>query len=234
MLASGTAGAGADGGKIRVLLADDYPLLREGLRVIIERDRNLLICGLASSPGEALAAIASQKPHVVLLAFSLTSAATFALIREARARHEKIPLLVLSFTDDPVLATRVSRAGAHGYLAPADAPGCLVEAIYRLARGLTYVGAKTSLAVAGDLFDETGRRPEPGLREFTNREQEILELVGSGLTSREIAEALRLSIKTVESHRQNIKQKLGLKTATRLAQYAFQWLHRRQPEERRV
>jgi DNA-binding NarL/FixJ family response regulator len=231
MLEAGTTGG--DGGQIRVLLADDYPLLREGLRVIIERERNLRICGLAGSPGETLAAMASQKPQVLLIAFSLSSAAHFALIREARARHEKIPLLVVSSTEDPVLAKRVSRSGAKGFITRADAPDSLIEAIYRLARGLSYVGAKTSLAVAGQLFDDTDPSAGPGTREFTNREQEILELIGSGHASREIAEALRLSVKTVESHRQNIKQKLGIKTSIRLAQYAFQWLHRRQQDERR-
>lgn len=219
-------------GKIRVLLADDYPLLRIGIRTVIEHDRNLALCGTAGTPGETLEAIATLKPDVVVVAFSLMNAATFALIRGARARHEKTPLLVLSFKDDLVLEKRISHSGAKGFIARADAAEGVVEAIHRLAKGLTYVGAKTSLAVAGQLFDAIDQRTGSGTREFTNREQEILELVGSGMTSREIAEALRLSIKTVESHRQNIKQKLGINTATRLAQYAFQWLQSRRAEER--
>jgi DNA-binding NarL/FixJ family response regulator len=201
---------------------------------MIERERDLLICGMASSPSEALAAMASQKPHVVLFAFSLTSAAAFALIRETRARHEKIPLLVLSSTEDLVLAKRVSRSGAKGFITRTDASGCMIEAIYRLARGLTYVGAKTSLALAGQLFDMIEDQPVSRARDFTSRELEILELVGGGHAPREIAEALRLSVKTVESHRQNIKHKLGIKTAARLAQYAFQWLHSRRQEERKA
>jgi len=216
-----------DGHKIRVLLADDYPLLQIGIRTVIERDQNLMVCGVAGHPGETLEAIATLKPDVVVLAFSLMNVATFTLIKDARARHEKTPLLVLSFKDDPVLAKRVSRSGAKGFIARADAPDCMVEAIRRLARGSTYVGAKTSLAVAGQLFDAIDGKPAGGTRDFTNREQEVLELVGSGLTSREIAEALRLSVKTVESHRQNIKQKLGIRTAAKLAQHAFQWMQSR-------
>jgi len=215
------------GGTIRVLLADDYPLLRAGIRAVIESDRSLSVCGTSGNPGETLEAIAIFKPDVVVVAFSLVSAATFALIRDAHARHEKTPLLVLSVKDDPGLAKRVSRSGASGFIARADAQDCVVEAIHRLARGLTYVGSRTSQAVAGQLFIANSPRPGSGLPVFTNREREILEFIGGGLTPREIAVALQLSVKTVESHRQNIKQKLGIKTAAKLAQHAFQWLQSR-------
>jgi DNA-binding NarL/FixJ family response regulator len=214
-------------GAIRVLLADDYPLLREGIRCVIERERNVGICGFAGNPPETLAALESLKPDVALIAFSLRSAATFALIKDARLRHEGIPLLVFSFKDDPVLATRVSRSGAQGFIARADPKECVVEAIHQLARGLTYVSPRAGRAIADQMFDSAARHPGPDGRTFTNGEEEILELVGGGFAPREIAEALRLSIKTVEAHRQNIKQKLRINTSARLAQYAFQWVQNR-------
>jgi DNA-binding NarL/FixJ family response regulator len=220
------AGAGGDGGGIRVLVADDYPLLREGVKRVIERESNLVLCGFASDPSATLDAIAKLRPHVVLIAFPLRSASTFALIREARARYDRTSLLVLSLRDDPVLAKRISSCGAQGFIARGDAPECVVEAIHRLVRGLTYVGARASQMMANQLFDPAPARHE-GSPIFTEREREILELIGNGLTPREIAEALRLSIKTVESHRENIKQKAGLKTAAKLAPYAFQWLQNR-------
>lgn len=232
----GRAAAGSDGSgsarKIRVLLADDSPLLRIGIRSVLERDPNLVICGVANHAEETLNAIATHQPDVVVIAFPLASAATLALIRETRLRHEKIPLLALSLNDDPALAGRISRSGAKGFITRTDTTGCVIEAIYRLARGLTYVGAKTSLVLAGQLFDVIDSKPVLRTRDFTSRELEVLELIGSGHAPREIADALRLSVKTVESHRQNIKQKLGIKTAARLAQYAFQWLHSRRQEER--
>lgn len=219
--------AGGDAGGIRVLVADDCPLLREGIRSVIGRGHDLLLCGFVDHPDEMLDAIANLKPHVVLIAFALNTTATLALIGGTRARYNRTPLLVLSFKEDPALAKQLSRSGAQGLITRADAAEGVVEAIHRLARGLTYVGAKTSLAVAGQLFDAIDGRPAGGTRGFTNREQEVLELVGSGLTSREIAEALRLSVKTVESHRQNIKQKLGIRTTAKLAQHAFQWMQSR-------
>jgi len=211
-------------GAIRVLVADDYPLLREGIRSVIEREQGLMICGFTNDAAETLAALESLQPHVAIIAFSLRSAATFALIRDARLRHAGTPLLVLSFKDDPVLATRVSRSGAQGFIARADAKECLVEAIQQLARGLTYVSTRASVVMADRMFNSTARHPSPDGRTFTDREEEVLELIGGGFSPREIAEALRLSIKTVESHRQNIKQKLRINTSARLAQYAFQWV----------
>ncbi len=222
--AAATAG---DGGGTSVLLADDCPLLREGIRNVIGRERNLSICGFAGHPGETLAAIASLKPNVALIAFSLTTAATFALIRDARLRHERTALLVLGLNDSPAMATRVSASGAQGFITRTDGAECLVEAIHRLARGMTYVGPKASLAMADRMFDATTRPLGSNGQSFTGREEEILELIGAGLALREIAGALQLSVKTVESHRQNIKQKLGIDTATRLAQYAFQWVRSR-------
>lgn len=141
-------------------------------------------------------------------------------------RHVRTPLLVLSYKDDPALARRVSRSGAKGFIARADAAECVIEAIHRVAQGQTYVGARASAALADQMFRASQDSSIDGLT-FTDREQEILELIGSGLTPREIAEVLRLSIKTVESHRENIKQKLGIRTAAKLAPYAFQWLQSR-------
>jgi DNA-binding NarL/FixJ family response regulator len=223
--------AEGDGGAIRVLVADDCPLLREGIKSLIERERNLLLCGFVDHHAEMLDAIANLKPHVVLIAFALNTTATLTLIRETRARYNRTPLLVLTFEDDPALVKQISRCGAQGLIARADPAGCLTEAIRRLTRGLNYVGAKANQTMVDQLFTAVSQRPGSDSQFFTNREQEILELIGSGLTSREIAESLRLSVKTVESHRHNIKQKLGIKTAARLAQYAFQWLHSRRAHQ---
>ena len=216
--------------RLKVLLADDYPLLRFATRTLIEREKDLLVCGTASNPADTLEAIARWKPDVVVTAFSLRSTATFELIREMRSRHARTPILVISYKDDPILAKRISRSGATGMMARADAAECVVEAVRRVAQGLPYVSAKTSTALASQMFDPVTNAHSTQQLSFTHREQEILELIGGGLTPREIAEALRLSIKTVESHRENIKQKLGIRTAAKLAPYAFQWLqNRRQP-----
>ena len=223
----GAATAEIPGTRINVLLADDYPLLRLGIRTLIEHEKALLVCGTAGNPGETLEAIARLKPDVVVIAFSLRSAATFALIEDARLHHGRTRLLVLSFKDDPILAKRVSLSGAQGFISRTDAAECVIEAIHRLAQGLTYVGAKTSSARADQEFDPTAQTCGPEEHSLTEREREILELIGGGSTPREIAEVLGLSIKTVESHRENIKEKLGIKTAAKLAPYAFHWVQSR-------
>jgi len=224
-----TSLAGGDGDRIRVLVADDYPLLREGIRSVIERESGLLICGFVGRQGDLPDAIAKLKPQVVLIAFALSTTTTLALIRETRAHHSRTPLLILSFKDDSAPTNQLSRSGAQGFITRADAVGCLVEAIYRLNRGLNYIGAEASQTMADQMFADASQRGNNNSQLLTSREEEILELIGGGLTSREIADALRLSIKTVESHRHNIKQKLGMKTAARLAHYAFQRLHGQKP-----
>ena len=220
------------GAKIRVLLADDYPLLRIGIRTVIDRDPNLAVCGTAGNPGETLEVIAALKPHVVVVAFSLENAATFALMQDARVRQPHAPLLILSFNGNSTLAERAFRSGAKGFMAMTDAAEDVAKAVCRLARGLTYVGTRTGLPATGQLFDATARRSGSGTRAFTNRERQILELTGVGLTPREISETLRVSLKTVESHRENIKQKLGIKNVAKLALYAFQWLQDRKTSEK--
>jgi DNA-binding NarL/FixJ family response regulator len=224
--------AGDDGDAIRVLVADDYPLLREGIKSVIEREPGLLLCGFVDNQRETLDAIANLKPQVVLIAFALDTTATLELIRDTRARYNRTPLLVFPFKDDPALVKQLSRSGAQGLIMRADAAGCLVEAIRRLTRGLHYVGAKASQTMADQMFAAPASHPDGSDSQlFTGREEEILDLIGGGFTSREIAESLRLSVKTVESHRHNIKQKLGVKTSARLAQYAFQWLHSRKTHQ---
>jgi len=214
---------------IRVLVADAFPLLREGIQCVVDRQPGLRICGYADHPHEIVEAIANSQPHVVVIACTLSATATFTLIKELRVRYETMPVLLLAFSHDPALAGHLRPFGVHVAMAMTQGPDCLVWEIYRLARGVNCTDVQAGQKVAAPI---TVLLPEPSGGDspcFTEREEEILELIGSGLTSREIAKSLRLRVKTVESHRHNIKQKLGFKTAARLAQYAFQRLQSRRP-----
>ena len=172
---------------IKILLADDCPLLRTGIRAVVERDQSLVLCAATGNPSETLDTIARLKPDVVLIAFPLRNVSTFTLIVDVCAHHENTPVLVLSLNDDSLLAQRVSRLGVKGIIARTDTAQCVIEAIRLLARGMTYgITRETQLAVGSKSHNprQSDRAQAPA---FTNRQQQVLESIGAGLTPREIA-----------------------------------------------
>ncbi len=210
--------------QINVLLADDYPLLRLGLRSAIERAEDMSVCGTADHVEATLDAMVSLKPDVAVVSFALRSTALVALIRNARLRHRGLSVLVAPVQEDPGLARRLLLAGARGFIRRADSPTRLIDSIRRATQSIRLVETAADPAgLAPDAFGSVPRQSGQPDHCLTVREQEILELIGTGSAPREIAQTLGLSIKTVESHRENIKQKLGIKTASKLALFAFQW-----------
>ncbi len=210
--------------RTNILLADDYPLLRLGLRNLIERTEDLSLCGTADHLDQVINAVADLKPDVALVAFALPRAGLLALIRNVRLRHRTLTLLVAAAQDDPGLARQLLLAGAHGLIQRADSPTQVLASIRRAAEKLSpaEIAMNASRLDQNNVASDASPSGDPG-HGLTVREQEILELIGTGSTPREIAQTLGLSIKTVESHRENIKQKLGIKTASKLALFAFQW-----------
>lgn len=214
----------------RVLLVDDHPIVRQGLRRLIGNEAGLEVCGEAETPREARRAVRDLTPDVAVVDVSLRQGDGIELVRELRAHHPGLPVLVLSMHDESVYAERLINAGASGYIMKHAASEQFIAALRRVLAGGTYL----SDDMAARLGHGAGRRARATrvrtaaaggspVDELSNRELQILRMIGRGLSSREVAGTLVLSVKTIETHRQRIKRKLGLKTGAQLVQFAAHW-----------
>ncbi len=207
----------------RVLIADDHPIVRQGLRRLIEQEDDLRVCGEAETVRDAKTAIRELQPDVVVIDISLRQGDGIELVKDTRAHYPSMPLLVLSMHDEAIYAERMLSAGANGYIMKQAASDQFLLALRRVLEGGIYVSEAVSNAMiqkfaAGSSYQSTN--PIDGL---SNRELQVLQMIGKGRSTREVADTLNLSVKTVESHRQRIKRKLGLGTGAQLVQYAVNW-----------
>jgi len=207
-----------------VLVVDDHALVRRGLSTLIGSEPDLVVCGEAADPTEALARLHAQQPDLMIVDLSLQNGHGLDLIRQVRARDERVRVLVLSMHDESLFAERALRAGAHGYINKQEATDKVVHAIRQVLGGKVYLsGAMTERmlqrATDGDVLDVQS----PSER-LSDRELTVFQMIGEGVGTREIAERLRLSIKTIETYREHIKAKLGLKNSTELGRHAAQWV----------
>jgi len=205
----------------RVLIIDGHPIVRQGLRQIIEGACDLMVCAEADSAMAARAAIGECHPHAIVTDISLQQGDGIELVRQMRADHPQLRLLVLSDHDESIYAERLLSAGANGYIMKEADSEQILMALRRVLDGGTYVSGAVGARRAERLG--ASRKPESGspIDRLSTRELQILHMLGKGMTTRETAHSLNLSIKTVESHRQRLKRKLNLGTATRLIQYAI-------------
>jgi len=210
--------------KRRVLIVDDHPIVRQGLRLMIDQEADLMVCGEAQGEREARTAIRDLKPDVAIVDISLMQGDGLELVRNVHAQHAKLPMLVLSMHDELIYAERLLAAGARGYIMKHAASEQLLVALRQVLDGAIYV----SQAVAHNLGQTrasgapTGAGADP-IDRLSNRELQILSMIGRGQSSRQAADALGLSVKTVETHRQSLKRKLNLATNAQLVQYAINW-----------
>ena len=211
-----------------VLIVDDHPIVRQGLSQLIGREEDLQVCGEASDVREARVALQQTEPDVVILDLSLRDSDGLELIKDIRARHRRLPVLVLSMHDEAIYAERLLGAGANGYIMKQAAADQLLTAVRRVLAGGIYVSEAVGASMI-EKFATGGRSSSTGdpITRLSNRELQVLNLIGRGKTTRETAANLNLSIKTVESHRQRIKKKLNLQTAAQLVQYAVNWYSQR-------
>jgi DNA-binding NarL/FixJ family response regulator len=212
----------------RVLIVDDHPIVRHGLTRMIEAEDDLTVCGEVESEADARRAIRELVPDVVIVDLSLQHGDGLELVRDAHAHHPTLPMLVLSMHDETIYAERLLAAGARGYIMKQAASDQLLIALRRVLGGEQYL-SDTLMRRAADRGDDTSSPTQDPLERLSNREIQILGLVGRGLSSRQIAHDLGLSVKTVESHRLTIKRKLNLETNAHLLQYAMNWFAGRQP-----
>jgi len=209
--------------RVRVLVVDDHPLMREGLNQLLSGEPDFEICGEAESAATALAAVQRLQPEVVVLDLTLGSDDGLAVLRTLHEQYPALRVLVLSMHDEMLYAERLLAIGAHGYVMKQESPEVFLAALRKVSSGEHFLTA----AVGSRLFGTLARLREQGSAQggdrLTGRERDVLREVGRGLGTQEIAVALSMSAKTVDSHRRNIREKLGLSSAGDLVRYAVRW-----------
>jgi DNA-binding NarL/FixJ family response regulator len=215
--------AGKD--KTKVIIVDDHPIIRQGLAELINNEPDLIVCGQAEDAPEALVKIKESEPDLVIVDISLKETSGMELIKDIKAQYPNLPVLVLSMHDEALYAERMLRAGAKGYVMKAEATEKVIVAIRKILSGQIYVSDKMAAKMVRKLV---GGSPDVGvsaIERLSDRELEVFHLIGQGHGTRQIAERLHLSIKTIETYREHIKEKLNLADASELLQYAIQWTH---------
>lgn len=210
--------------RTRVFLVDDHPLVRESLTSLIERQPDLSVCGEADGAGGALAAIAAAQPDVAIVDLSLGERSGLELIRDLKLHHPRIAVLVLSMHDEDLYAERALRAGARGYIMKREATRNVIVAIRRVREGKIAVSEQLAETLATKLVSGAPTGPGSPVEQLSDRELEVFRLVGEGRPTRQIAESLHLSVKTVQAYYARIKDKLGVGTANELLREAIRWV----------
>jgi DNA-binding NarL/FixJ family response regulator len=211
---------------IRVLVVDDHPIVREGICRTVERENNMIVCGEAASAPEAMAILEKQHCDLAVVDISIEGRSGIDLLKEMRSRSINCPIIILTVHDDVSYAERALRAGASGYILKQTGAKQIAMAMRRVLAGEVFVDEK----IADKLISGLVGRPrgEPGgspVTTLSDRELEVLEAIGSGQGTRDIANSLCLGVSTVETYKANIKNKLNLKNAAQLAVFAARWFN---------
>ena len=208
-----------------ILIVDDHPVLRRGLASMIKSEPDLVVSAEAATCQAALDAIQQSKPDLVIVDLELEGGDDgLDLVKDLKKRHPQIPALVLSMHDEAVYAERSLRAGARGYITKQQLDETVLVAIRQVLAGEMYMSDKLRARLATKFVAGQTLETDSPLAVLTDRELQVFRLIGEGRTTRQIAEAVNLSIKTIESHREHIKQKLNLESSAELAQRATQWV----------
>ena len=209
--------------KTQVLIVDDHPVVRDGLAVIITHEQDLHVCGQAEEAHQALKRIIELKPNIVIADISLKNSDGLELTRRIRARYPHLSVIILSVHDESLYAERALLAGAQAYLMKDAASENIVKAIRTVLSGEIYVSNTISRKFLHQIARDRAGTAKSSVENLSDREFEIFRLIGKGYKASQIAEQLHRSIKTIETHRGRIKEKLGLANAAELLRYAIQW-----------
>jgi len=210
--------------KTRLLILDDHPMMREGLAQLINNEPDLTVCGQAGTGVEGLELVAKLKPDLLLADISLPDRSGIEVIKDSLALHPEVPVLVISMHDETLYAERILRAGARGYIMKQEGGQKLMAAIRQVLEGRIYVSDKMSANILESFSGRAQPTERTAMQSLSDREFEVLQLIGQGKGTSEIAKLLSLSTKTVEAHRANMKRKLELKTGPELVRYAVRWV----------
>jgi DNA-binding NarL/FixJ family response regulator len=209
----------------KVFLVDDHPLVREWLSQLIQREEDLAVCGEAEDVQEALEKIEETKPDIVVADISLKTTHGLELVKDLQVRLPSLPVLILSMHDESLYAERVLRAGAKGYITKQEATKKILQAVRQVLSGQIYLSEKMASRMVHKMILGRADSQKSAIERLTDRELEVFQLIGRGQGTRRIASELHLGIKTVESYRARIKEKLKLEDGTQLLQHAIQWVH---------
>jgi len=210
--------------KISIFIVDDHPLVRQGLAQVINAESDMHICGEAEDAPKALHLVQGKDPDLVIVDISLKGNNGLELIKNIKALKHNLPILVFSMHDETIYAQRALRAGARAYVMKQESADKIITAIRRIMSGDIYVSNRVADQVLHQLVNGSGDPTGSPIDRLSDRELEVIQLIGSGLSTREIAASLNLSVKTIESHRAHIKEKLNLRNATELVQFSVQWV----------
>ena len=206
----------------KVFIVDDHPIVREGLTLLINREPDLTVCGDAKEMQSALQNINALKPDILVVDISLNGPDGLDLLKHIRLRDPMLPILILSMHDESIYAERALRAGANGYIMKQEATERVLIALRRILDREIYLSDRIANKMLRQLTTGSPAKGRSTLDDLSDRELEVLRLIGEGHGTRQISEELHISIKTVESYQSHLKEKLGLKNARELVQFAIQ------------
>ena len=208
--------------KKTVFVVDDHPLLRQGLALLINREQDLMVCGEAEEAQTAMTEIAAKKPDILIADISLNGPDGLDLLKNLRTQYPTLPVLILSMHDESIYAERALRARANGYIMKQEATEKVLVAVRRILGGDIYLSDRMANKLLHQYISGTAADMKTQLSALSDRELEVFRLIGEGRGTRQIAEKLHLSIKTVETYQAHIKEKLSLQSGRELVQHAIQ------------
>lgn len=210
-------------GKTKIILVDDHPLVREWLSNLIHQQPDLAICGEAETASAAMQAIADTKPDVAIVDISLKDSSGIELIKNIKAVHPQLAVIVLSMHDERLYAERALRAGARGYIMKRETTKKIITAIRRVMEGDLYLSERLTAVLAEKFVDGGLTSASSPIEQLSDRELEVFQMIGEGYETRQIAESLNVSMKTIQVYCARIKEKLKLANATELLREAIRW-----------
>ena len=214
--------------KARVIVVDDHPLFRERLCQLINDEQDMEICGEAENAQPALQIIRDTPPDLAIVDISLKTSSGLELVKNIRALSIGVPVLVLSMHDESLYAERALRAGAMGYITKSEEAAQVLLAVRSVLAGKIYLSQEMTLTFLKGLTTSGDRVSPHSVDRLTDRELQVLDLIGRGRTSKEIAEVLKLGLTTVDTYRARIKQKMNFRNAMELQLFAIRWLSERE------
>jgi DNA-binding NarL/FixJ family response regulator len=209
---------------IRILIVDDHPIVREGLSSLLSKEPDFEVCGEAADVPSAIRLVEKTQPHVVTIDISLESGSGIDLIRRITKSHRSIRMVACSLHDETLYAERALHAGALGYVNKHEATERIVAAVRQVLEDKVYLSERMSERLAHRLIGGRGKVERPAVESLSDRELDVFQMIGKGLKSQEIARKLHLGVKTVDTYRSRIKQKLKLSNMAELARDAAQWV----------
>jgi len=207
----------------KVLIVDDHPIVRWGLRELVAAEADLEVCGEAETLPDALAMVEETKPDVVVVDLTLKDGHGLDLVQKIKASGNKTKMLVSSMHDESLFAERAIRAGASGYISKQEPPGTIIGALRQVLAGKVYLSSRMSDRLLHRMSDGETLEKSP-IESLSDRELEVFEMIGAGRATKQIAQSLGLSTKTIDTYRENIKAKMNLRNSSELSRHATQWV----------